>query len=189
MALWRRPVAKSADLDNMDSLALAAAMLETEPGMVSSGIGSICYRGTDDRTFPGVENNARDLLTHYGASPRGAEIRCDDQGFKWLIVRRTRALHPSLVTDLRAASKMFIDNSFGGQLLCAMTVFEGLGEVQAALVYLYKRGTIYPFAPRAGETRDNRLELAIKNVIEGYAPVESDLTRWFPVWNAPGMRH
>lgn len=189
MAFWRRPAPTTTNLDHMDSLALAASMLEIAPGLVSSGIGSICYLGSNDRAFRAVEKNARDRLTYYGASPKVAEIRSDDHGFKWLIARRAQALHPSLATDLRAASEIFVDNNFGAQMLCAMTVFEGLGKTQAALVYLYKRGTVYPFAPRAEETRDSRLELAIKDSIEGHVPVESDLTRWFPVWNAPGMMH
>ncbi|MDX6255798.1 MAG: hypothetical protein QOJ11_2132, partial [Frankiales bacterium] len=33
-----------------------------------------------------------------------------------------------------------------------------------ALVYLYKRGTFYPFAPLPGEKRDNALELQLRGV-------------------------
>jgi hypothetical protein len=173
----------------MDALALAGPFLEIDAGMVASGIGSICYRGTDEPAFRAVEKDARDLLTQLGLSPRAAEVRVDEHGFKWLVVSRGPALYPSLVTDLRAASRVFVDNGFGAQLLCAMTVFEGLARTQAALVYLYKRGTVYPFAPRAEKTRNNRLELAIKNAIEGFVPVESDLEQWFALWDAPGMRH
>jgi hypothetical protein len=189
MAFWRRTAPATPDLDHMDALALAGPFLEIDAGMVASGIGSICYRGTDEPAFRAVEKDARDLLTQLGLSPRAAEVRVDEHGFKWLVVSRGPALYPSLVTDLRAASRVFVDNGFGAQLLCAMTVFEGLARTQAALVYLYKRGTVYPFAPRAEKTRNNRLELAIKNAIEGFVPVESDLEQWFALWDAPGMRH
>lgn len=185
MAFWRRPAPKTADLDRMNCLALAATLLQIEPRLVPTGTGSICYRASDDRSFPEAEKSARDLLAHYGANPKSAEIRNDEHGFKWLIARRTSTAYPSLVTALQAASKIFSDNCFGAQLLCAMTVFEGPVKSQAALVYLYKRGTVYPFAPRGGEVRDNRLELAVKKAIEKTVPVESDLTRWFPVWDAP----
>jgi hypothetical protein len=185
MILRRRSAPRPADLNNMDSLALAAPLLETELGLISSGTGAICYRGNDDRAFPLAERSAGDLLTHYGANPKSAEIRHDDFGFTWLVAWR----NPSLVTDLRAASKVFADNDLGAQLLCAMTVLESRGDTQATLVYLFKRGTVYPFAPRAGQIRDNRLELAIKDVIEGRVPVEPDQARWFPVWGAPGMRY
>lgn len=58
-----------------------------------------------------------------------------------------------------------------------------------ALVYLYKRGTFYPFAPLPGvsEKRDNALELQVRGLLTDDLPVEDDLSRWFPVWGAPGL--
>jgi PspAB-like protein len=53
-------------------------------------------------------------------------------------------------------------------------------------VYLYKRGTFYPFAPMEGEKRDNALELRLRALLEGELPIEQDLTRWFPIWGVPG---
>jgi hypothetical protein len=60
-------------------------------------------------------------------------------------------------------------------------------ERRLALVYLYKRGTFYPFAPLSGQERDNALEIQIKNTLVDDLKIEQDLTRWFPVWGAPGM--
>ncbi|MGH8826767.1 MAG: PspA-associated protein PspAB, partial [Jiangellaceae bacterium] len=58
-----------------------------------------------------------------------------------------------------------------------------------ALVYLYKRGTFYPFAPidATTQTRDNALELQVRSLVGADLPIESDLSRWFPVWGAPGL--
>ena len=56
-----------------------------------------------------------------------------------------------------------------------------------ALVYLFKRGTFYPFAPEAEERRDSVMELRIRDLVQGELPWEADLTRWFPVWDAPGL--
>ena len=53
------------------------------------------------------------------------------------------------------------------------------------LVYLYKRGTFYPFAPDGKEHRDNELELRIRAVLGSDLPVEADLARWFPLWDMP----
>ncbi len=56
------------------------------------------------------------------------------------------------------------------------------------LVYLYKRGSFYPFAPLSGtEKRDNALEIEVQGVVANDMKVEPDLTRWFPVWGAPGL--
>ena len=58
-----------------------------------------------------------------------------------------------------------------------------------ALVYLYKRGTFYPVRPEPGgeEKRDNPLELQVKAMLSNDLRIEQDLSRWFPVWGAPGL--
>ncbi len=65
--------------------------------------------------------------------------------------------------------------------------FRDSGGRSLGLVYLYKRGTFYPFAPAGGERRDNGLELQIRGVLGDDLKIEPDLSRWFPVWGAPGL--
>jgi hypothetical protein len=67
--------------------------------------------------------------------------------------------------------------------------FEDTEQRRLGLVYLYKRGTFFPFAPLAGggERRDNALELQIKAVLADDLRIEQDLARWFPIWGAPGL--
>jgi hypothetical protein len=80
-----------------------------------------------------------------------------------------------------------VDNGFGPQLLCTLVAFRDDAERRLGLIYLYKRGTFYPFAPLSGERRDNALELQVKGVIGSDLKFEQDLSRWFPVWGAPGL--
>lgn len=54
-------------------------------------------------------------------------------------------------------------------------------------MYLYKRGTFYPFAPAGEPRRDNALELQVRGVLERELPIEPELASWFPVWGAPGL--
>jgi hypothetical protein len=68
-----------------------------------------------------------------------------------------------------------------------MVAFRDDQERRLGLVYLYKRGTFYPFAPQSGERRDNALELEVRGVLGDDLKLEQDLTRWFPVWGAPGL--
>ncbi len=58
-------------------------------------------------------------------------------------------------------------------------------DQSVCLVYLYKRGTFYPFAPRPGERRDNEAELRVRAILGKQLPIEPDLGRWFPLWGAP----
>jgi hypothetical protein len=93
----------------------------------------------------------------------------------------------ALVTDLHAVNSSLADAGFGPQLLCTLVAFRDSAQRRLALVYLYKRGTFYPFAPLPGERRDNGLEIQVKAAIGSDLKFEPDLSRWFPVWGAPGL--
>jgi hypothetical protein len=55
----------------------------------------------------------------------------------------------------------------------------------AYLVYLFKRGTFYPFVPDGKEHRDLEEELKLKSLVADDLTVEADLDRWFPLWDLP----
>jgi hypothetical protein len=93
----------------------------------------------------------------------------------------------SLVTDLHAVNTSLADGGFGPQLLCTLVGFTDASGRKLGIVYLYKRGTFYPFAPQAGEHRDNALELEVRGNVGADLKIEPDLSRWFPVWGAPGL--
>jgi hypothetical protein len=90
------------------------------------------------------------------------------------------------------ANTTLTEAGWGPQLLCSMFGFGPAAEAAANtksffLVYLYKRGTFYPFAPvdNQKERRDTELELRIRSMLGVDLPVEADLTRWFPMWDLP----
>ena len=93
----------------------------------------------------------------------------------------------SLVTDVHAVNSALQDNGFGPYLLCTLVSFRDDRGRKLALIYLYKQGTFYPFAPLAEPQRDNVLELDIKSQLGNDLRLEKDLGRWFPVWGAPGL--
>ena len=76
---------------------------------------------------------------------------------------------------------------FGPQLLVSQVSFRGPADQVLALVYLYKRGTFYPFAPTGDQQRDNVLELQVRDLLAHEWPLEPDLGRWFAIWSAPGL--
>jgi hypothetical protein len=115
----------------------------------------------------------------------------DSYGYTWLLARHSPDDLPALVTDLHAVNASLESAGFGPHLLCSLAGFRGPEPDgrRLALVYLYKRGTFYPFAPLPGgvERRDNALELQVRGAVGADLPVEEDLGRWFPVWGAPGL--
>lgn len=158
--------------------------------------------GTDPDTYTGTDpgpHTDSDPGPHTdsarGATAAGVpvEFSRDAYGYTWLLTRHDPA-DPSglasLVNDLHAVNTLLAEAGFGPQLLCSLVGFrDAHGERPLALIYLYKRGTFYPFAPLPGpdEKRDNPLELQVRGLLTDDLRVEEDLSRWFPVWGAPGL--
>lgn len=127
----------------------------------------------------------------------------DSFGYRWILVEGGQI--DDLVTRVHMVHSSLEDAGWSTQLLCSVFGFAPSPESGAEggsgagvdsgddtaitrpiyLVYLAKRGTFYPFAPTGKEQRDNELELRLKSVLADDLPIESDLSRWFPLWDLP----
>jgi len=176
-------------LDDLFALPSAAVTLEAGAGFTPTGSGSVCFRPVEGRSFADVQKDVTELLDMSAGQEGGlpVEVSKDDYGFTWVVDSRMSSEVDALVTDLHAVNSTLVDNGFGPQLLCTLVAFRDREERRLALVYLFKRGTFYPFAPLSGEKRDNSLELEVKGAIGPDLKWEQDLGRWFPVWGAPGL--
>ena len=122
-----------------------------------------------------------------GDNKTPVEVAEDKYGFTWLVCHHSADDIEGLVTDLHAVNSSLQNGGFGPQLLCTILGFTNGAGQPLGLVYLYKRGTFYPFAPQSGERRDNATELQIRGALGDDLKIEPDLGRWFPVWGAPGL--
>jgi hypothetical protein len=174
------------NLDALFSLPTAAITLQAAMGFTPTGTGSVCFRAAEGRAFTDIEAEVRELLS-MGADAARVEVTSDSYGFTWLVCQHSSDDIESLVTDLHAVNSSLADGGFGPQLLCTLVGFTGSSGRKLGIVYLYKRGTFYPFAPQTGERRDNALELEVRGNVGADLKIEPDLSRWFPVWGAPGL--
>jgi hypothetical protein len=173
-------------LDALFALPTAALTLEAAMGLRPTGTGSVCFRGVEGRAFSDIEAEVRQLLSMGQEAPR-IEMTADTYGFTWLVCHHGPGDVEGLVTDLHAVNSSLADGGFGPQLLCTLVTFASDAGKRVGIVYLYKRGTFYPFAPLPGEKRDNALELEVRGNVGADLNIETDLSRWFPVWGAPGL--
>ncbi|WP_432195323.1 PspA-associated protein PspAB [Streptomyces sp. bgisy027] len=183
-----KPVAP--DLDRLFALPSAAVTLEAAAGFRPTGSGAVCFATVEGAAFDQTHREVQALLdADAGRDGRPVRLTRDDYGYSWLVSQRSPDQLPDLVNDLHAVNSAMEVNGFGPQLLCSLVGFEDDRDRRLALVYLYKRGTFYPFAPLPGaaERRDNPLELRVKAALAGDLRIEQDLNRWFPVWGAPGL--
>ncbi|MEU1406223.1 hypothetical protein ABZ471_28335 [Streptomyces sp. NPDC005728] len=183
-----KPVAP--DLDQLFALPSAAVTLQAAAGFTPTGVGAVCFATVEGAAFVQTHREVQALLDADAdrAGPP-VELTQDGYGYSWLVSRRTPDQLPQLVNDLHAVNSSMEVNGFGPQLLCSLAAFEDARGRRLALVYLYKRGTFYPFAPLPGtaERRDSALELQVKAQLADDLRTEQDLSRWFPVWGAPGL--
>jgi hypothetical protein len=174
------------NLDQLFGLPSAALTLEAATDFKPTGAGSVCFRAPEGRAFSDIEKDVRELLA-MGEDKRPVQVSTDSYGFSWLVCQHDPGDPAGLITDLHAVNSSLELGGFGPQLLCTIMAFRDGSRRSLGLVYLYKRGTFYPFAPEGGQRRDNALELQIRGVIGDDLKVEPELSRWFPVWGAPGL--
>lgn len=182
--LLGRTKAKKPDLDRLFALPSAAVTLDVEAGLHPTGAGAVVLKPASGRAFDEAYGEVEDLV---GLAAKEAKSKVrqvqDRYDYAWLIVEDPQL--DELVTTVHMVNSTLADRGFGPQLLASVFAFKGKDAETVDLVYLYKRGTFYPFVPLGGERRDNAAELRIRDIVSGDLPIEDDLTRWFPIWDAP----
>ncbi|MBO0825149.1 MAG: hypothetical protein J2P27_15060 [Actinobacteria bacterium] len=174
------------NLDELFALPGAALTLQAGTDFKATGSGSVCFRAAEGKAFSDIEKDVQDLL-NMGNDSKPVEVSTDRYQFTWLVLRHSPDDPEGLVTNLHAVNSSLELGGFGPQLLCTLMSFRNSAGQSLGLVYLYKRGTFYPFAPVSGESRNNALELQIRGVLGADLKIEPDLGRWMPIWGAPGL--
>jgi hypothetical protein len=182
--LGRRPKVRN-NLDDLFAVPTAAITLQTAASFEPTGVGAVCFRAAEGAAFAAVEAEITAVLDN--DDDPDLERQTDEFGFTWLVARQDDV--SALVTDLHAINTALEAQGFGPQLLCSLVSFEDATGRPRALVYLYKQGTFYPFAPKpgGGQQRDNLLEMQVRDLVKSDLPVEQDMQRWMAVWGAPGL--
>lgn len=188
-AITGRSKPKQADLDALFLVPSAAITLQTAAGLTPTGSGSVCYRGAAGAGFSQTQDDVLSLLEGSADAPSVQTTR-DEYGFTWLEVHRDPAdlnAIAGLCTDLHGVNTTLEAAGFGPGLLCTLVPFADAAGRRVGLVYLYKKGTFYPFAPTGPQRRDNLLELSVRDTLQGELPVERELSGWMALWGAPGL--
>jgi hypothetical protein len=194
-ALLGRTKPAAANLDHLFGLPGAQITLEAAEGMHPTGQAAVCFKPVSAQSFADTEKELVQLLnldeSGSDANPVTATLsdQDDEFGYRWVVV--ASADFSSLVTRVHLVNSTLEEHGYGPQLLCSVFPFhpETTGASGSApvtyLVYLYKRGTFYPFVPTNGEHRDNEMELRLQAELGNDLAIEKDLDHWFPLWKLP----
>ncbi len=193
------------NLDALFALPSASITLQSAAGMTCSGHAGVCFKPPTGQGFADMESEVVTLLDMDGGS--GLRRSEDSFGYTWLVVEDPDI--ESLVTRVHLVNSSLSDAGWGPQLLCSVfglarlpaggadatgtdPVEEGasvgtgaLLDSSAYLVYLFKRGTFYPFVPTGKEQRSTEEEFRLRSLVSDDLTVEADLDRWFPLWDLP----
>jgi len=195
-----------ANLDEMFALPSASITLQSAAGMSCSGHAGVCFKPPTGQGFEEMQAEVVSLLSMDGSG--GLHQEKDSFGYQWLVVEDTDI--EQLVTRIHLVNSSLSDSGWGPQLLCSVfglaelpgdtasgadTESPALVETTAGpghlltstafLVYLFKRGSFYPFVPDGKEHRDTEQELKLRSLVADDLTVETDLDRWFPLWDLP----
>jgi hypothetical protein len=182
--LGKRKVAPQAATDRLFAMTTAYVDLETAQGIKTKGAAGIVFQQLATADFAQILAETEELLRGTGTETgTTVESKDDEFGYKWVIVRDDD------MDDLVVAVNTVADNlalgGYGDRILAAVFAFVDAQGRPLYLIYNYKRGNWYPFAPAGKQERASEREFQLKAQIGAGLPFEEDLARWFPLWGIP----
>ncbi len=179
----KRKLAKPAP-DRLFAMTTAYVTMETGLEITSRGSAAIVFQSLATADFTSIVRDMEEVV-RATASDSATEVQTseDSYGFSWLVLRGNS--FDDLVVGINAVSTAIEGGGYGDRLLCAVFAFQDSRSRPLYLIYNYKRGAFYPFVPAGDKQRDNERELVLKAQLGSELPVESELSRWFPLWGTP----
>jgi hypothetical protein len=184
------------DLDHLFGLPGAQITLEASLGLRPTGQAGVCFKPATGQQFAETATEVEQLLD----LGEGVKIHeeSDSYGYRWAVIADDD--FGDLINEVHVVNTTLEDHGWGPQLLCSVFAFAAIaggasdpaaatGAPQVAgtyLVYLYKRGTFYPFVPLpTAQRRDSERERLLQVTLATDLAMEPDLERWFPLWGLP----
>lgn len=170
-----------ADPEDLFEITTAQITLETN-GFETVDRAGLCFSNVESVDFESVVRDVEDLL-EMSAEENQATSRVidDDYGYKWVLI--SDALFDDVVTDVHMVADTLIEEGYENYLLCAVFAFEADREIY--VIYNFKRGTWYPFAPTGSAGRDEAQEDELRDLVGSELDLEPDPDREYPLWGIP----
>jgi hypothetical protein len=174
----------TANADRLFAMSTAQVTLVTSLGMKSRGTAAIVFQQIASADFKQILTDS-EALVQSAASDTGTTLQQDDDeyGYRWMIFHDDD--FDDLVTSVNTVASELQAGGYGDRVLAAVFAWQDDAGQAVDFIYNFKRGRFYPFVPKPGKGRDNEYELRLKAQIENDLPIEPELDRWFPLWDAP----
>jgi PspAB-like protein len=173
-----------ANADRLFAMSTAQVTLTTSLEMTSRGVAGICFQQIANADFTQMVKDASELVRS-AAKDTGTTLEesNDEFGYSWIVFRD--ADFDDLVTAVNTVASELQAGGYGDRVLAAVFAWQDSASKKIDFIYNFKRGRFYPFVPSGNKERDNEYELRLKAQLENDLPIEPELERWFPLWDAP----
>lgn len=172
-----------ANLDNLFALPGASVTLSLSGNLKPQGKAGVCFKPASGASFENTMSEFQSIIETMGTK-EPSPTSTDSYGYEWVTL--TDDDFGNLVTKTHVLNSTIDGAGFGSQLLCSVFPFiETESSKTVYFVYLFKRGSFYPFVPLGNERRDSEMEMAVKSLIDKEISIEPDLSHWFPLWEIP----
>jgi hypothetical protein len=170
----------AADPEDLFGMSTAYLTMEADLGFDPAGEAALCFSSVDSTDFAETLDQVEAIL-EAGEEETGTVFRryADDHGYHWVVLEDDDP--EDLVTSIHFAADEFIEQGYGSRLLAAVFGFRK-DDSRAYWIYSFRRGKYYPFAPKRGHERDQRLEFKLETVLDGELGIENDEQFWYPLW-------
>lgn len=173
-----------ADLDRLFALPGAAITLDVSGNLLPQGVGAVCFKPSSGAAFENTSSEFMTVLSNMEKNGATHRSEMDNFGYQWIIVSDSEL--ESLTNSIHLINRTLEDHGFAPTLLCSAFRFADRVTSQPVYwMYLYKKGTFYPFVPTGPEQRDNERELSLKAIVASDLPIEPDLSSWMAPWGLP----
>ncbi len=180
----RRAAAPAAD--RLFAITTAYIDLQARSGVRCGGAAAIVFQPLATGDFEQLVTDVEAVVRSTGEETASTVERSTDEfGYHWMIVRDDDV--DDLAVGINAVSDELAIGGYADRVLCAVFAFADAQGAPLYLIYNYKRGTWYPFAPSAAavQERDTERELRLRALLGDGLPVEPEVSRWFPLWGIP----
>jgi hypothetical protein len=185
--LGGRKKLQTANADRLFAMSTAQVTLETSLDMKPRGVAGIVFQQIANADFSQLVKEASELLQS-AAKDTGTTLEqsTDEYGYSWIVFRDPDC--DDLVTAVNTVASELQAGGYGDRVLAAVFAWQDSAGKQVDFIYNFKRGRFYPFVPLPDKKRDTEYELRLKAQLENDLPIEPELERWFPLWDAPLQR-
>ena len=202
---------KQDDSDIIFSLTSASVSIEEKMGLQFSGSAAFCVKGINGSLFQSTIKDCTDLLDVSKIEFKfNYRTFADPYDYLWFIITSSDIETKSetitnIAAGLSSIGDIIEENGFEDQILSAIFKYNFGNRVSffedsekkftsknknLYLIYNYKTNNFYPYIPLIENNnnkhqRDTTSELQTLSILKNLIEVETDITRWYPIYNIP----